>query len=167
MVLASFACKKEAPKTTAQQSAQKAQAGEAQKQQPQAAPKSEERKVETTAYSYDPQGRRDPFFSIIVAAKKDKEVEKKKKGLKPAEAFDVADIKLIAVAGGKNDYSAMVQLPDKKYFTVREGTVLGLYGGKVVKIDLGSVVIREYVKDYRGEIKPKDTILRLRKEEGE
>jgi hypothetical protein len=28
------------------------------------------------------------------------------------------------------------------------------------------VVIREYVKDYRGEIKPRDSILKLRKEGG-
>jgi len=27
--------------------------------------------------------------------------------------------------------------------------------------------VREYLKDYKGEVQPKDTILRLRKEEGE
>jgi Tfp pilus assembly protein PilP len=44
---------------------------------------------------------------------------------------------------------------------------LGIYSGKVVRIDARGVVVREYIKDYKGEIQPKDTILRLRKEEGE
>jgi Tfp pilus assembly protein PilP len=43
---------------------------------------------------------------------------------------------------------------------------LGLYEGKVQKITKDMVVIREYVKDYRGEIKPRDSILKLRKEGG-
>jgi hypothetical protein len=44
---------------------------------------------------------------------------------------------------------------------------LGLFGGKVIKIDPVGVVIREQVKNYRGEVEPKDTILKLRKEEEE
>jgi hypothetical protein len=28
------------------------------------------------------------------------------------------------------------------------------------------VVIREYIKDYRGVVKPKDSVLKLRNEEG-
>jgi Tfp pilus assembly protein PilP len=57
-------------------------------------------------------------------------------------------------------------LPDKKSYTITEGTKLGLYEGKVQKITKDMVVIREYVKDYRGEIKPRDLILKLRKEGG-
>ena len=129
--------------------------------------KPEEKKVESEAYSYSPQGRRDPFLSIIEASKKEQEAEKKKKSVKPSEMYDVAEIKVIAIAKDKNRSYAMVQLPDKKYFTVKEGMTLGLYNGKVIRIDTGSVMVREYLKDYKGEIQPKDTILKLRKEEGE
>ena len=170
-LILTVACEKEKPKAV-QKQAQKVQPVETAKAEPpktveQASQKPEEKKVGAEAYSYSPQGRRDPFLSIIEASKKEKESEKKKKSLKPSEMYDIAEIKVIAIAKDKNRSYAMVQLPDKKYFTVKEGMTLGLYNGKVIRIDAGSVVVREYLKDYKGEVQPKDTILRLRKEEGE
>lgn len=157
------ACKKEAPKPAVQKQAEKVQVAP---QAPTPAVK-EEKAVEAEAYTYNPKGKRDPFLSIIEASKREKEVEKKKKSLKPSESYDVTDIRVIAIARDKNNYYAMIQLPDKKYFTAKEGMTLGVHGGKIVSIDEGSVVVREFIKDYKGEIQPKDTILRLRKEEGE
>lgn len=162
LLLPFYGCKKESPKPQPQ----------AKKVQPRGAAqevnqKVEEKKVETETYTYNPAGRKDPFLSIIEATKKEKEVEKKKKVTKPTEAFDVNDIKIIAIAWEKDRYYAMVRLPDGKYFTLREGMTIGLYGGKVIKIDPNTVVVREFIKDYKGEIKPRDTILKLRKEEGE
>jgi Tfp pilus assembly protein PilP len=55
-------------------------------------------------------------------------------------------------------------LPDNKSYTIRKGMTLGLYGGKVEDITKDKVLIREQVKDYRGQLKTKDTILKLRKE---
>lgn len=161
-----IACEKEKPKVV-QKQAQKVQPAEPPKAVEPSPQKPEEKKVVGEAYSYSPQGRRDPFLSIIEASKKEKESEKKKKSLKPSEMYDVAEIKVIAIARDRNMAYAMVQLPDKKYFTVKEGMTLGLYNGKIIRIDAGSVVVREYLKDYKGEVQPKDTILRLRKEEGE
>ncbi|MCL5022300.1 MAG: pilus assembly protein PilP [Nitrospirae bacterium] len=160
------ACKKETPRPAAQQKG---------KAQPQAAPAKTEpaalkpvsQKAEPETYHYNPQGRRDPFLSIIESSKREREAEKKRKGLKPAEAFDVSDIRLIAIAKDRHRFYAMLQLPNKKYFTVREGTSVGLYGGKVIKITPSTVVVREYITNYKGEVQPKDTILKLRKEEGE
>lgn len=123
-----------------------------------------EKKVKTETYLYSPQGRRDPFLSIIEATKKEREAERKKRKVRPAEVYDAADINVIAIAGDKEGYYAMVQLPDKKYFTIKEGMTLGLYGGKVTKITAQGVILREYVKNYKGELQPKDTILKLRKE---
>lgn len=164
-----FACKKEKPKPVQKppQQAQKVQPAEAQKKDEAVAMKEEEKRAETEAYVYDAKGRRDPFLSIIEMSKKEREVEKRKKSLRPSEAYDVPDIKVIAIARDRDRYYAMVQLPDKKYFTVREGMTIGLHGGKVIKIDAGSVVVREYIRDYKGEIQTRDTILKLRKEEGE
>lgn len=167
LMLPLSACSKEKPKPAVQKQAQQVQPAAPVKMEEAAQQKVEEKKVETEAYTYDPKGRRDPFLSIIEASKKEREVEKKKKSLKPSEAYDVPDIKVIAIARDRNRYYAMLQLPDKKYFTIREGMSLGLYSGKVIRIDARGVVVREYIKDYKGEIQPKDTILRLRKEEGE
>lgn len=163
-----FGCKEEEAKPAKQaapQASKVQKAGPA--QDTAAAARPEEKKVESETYLYNPEGRRDPFLSIIEVAKKDREAEKKKKGLKPSEAYEMGEIKVIAIASDRKNRYAMVQFPDNRYFTVRVGTTLGRYGGKVIKIDQESVVVREYVKNYRGETQAKDTILKLRKEEGE
>ena len=160
-------CKKEGPKEPRQIVPQTAKAQGAAGTLKTGEAKPEKPKVETDTYLYDPAGRRDPFLSIIEAAKKDRETEKKKKGIKPSESYDVNEIKVIAIATDKKNRYAMMLFPDNKYFTVREGMTLGRYGGKVTRITEEGVSVREYIKDYKGMTQPKDTILKLRKEEGE
>lgn len=118
-------------------------------------------KVEKEIYVYDPKGRRDPFLSL---AKVSKVKPQRKKGVSPVENVDVDEIKLIAIAWDSQQYYAMITLPDNKSYTIKNGMSLGLYGGKVIEITKDSVLIREQVKDYRGQVKSKDTILKLRKE---
>jgi Tfp pilus assembly protein PilP len=113
-------------------------------------------------YKYDAKGRRDPFLPLVTI-KKQKEI--KKRGASPFESYDIPEIKLIAIAWDKKKYFALILLPDKKTYTITEGMTLGLEGGKVEKITRDSVVIREYIKDYKGDIKPRDTILKLHKGE--
>ena len=122
--------------------------------------KSEGPKAEKEIYIYDPKGRRDPFMSL---AKPSKKVERVK-GASPVENYGVDEIKLIAIASDGQQYYALITLPDNKSYTLRKGMTLGLYNGKVVEITRDSVLIREQVKDYRGQTKIKDTILKLRKE---
>jgi len=165
-----FACRQpqQGPSgSTAKQQGQKAgQQSEPQKKEA-ASEQKEEAKIEAETYLYNPDGRRDPFLSIIEASKEAQDVEKKKKGLKPLEAADLSGIKVLAIAWEKKKYFAMVQFSDNKYYTIREGMTLGPYGGKVVKIYQDGIVVRETVKDYKGELQYKDTTLKLRKEEGE
>jgi len=120
-------------------------------------------KAEHEIYTYDPRGKRDPFLSLVMMLKQKPE---RKKGTTPFESYSVDEINLLAIAWDNQKYYALILLPDKKSYTITEGMKLGLYGGKVQKITKDSVVIREYVKDYRGEIKPRDSILKLRKEGG-
>lgn len=124
----------------------------------------ETKKVEQEVYTYDAKGRRDPFLSLVVVSK---QKPTKKQGLSPIESYSVDEVNLIAIAWDKDKYYALIMMPDKKSYTITEGMTLGLYGGKVEKITKDRVVIREYVKDYKGEIKPKDSVLKLRGEEGE
>jgi len=113
-------------------------------------------------YAYDPRGRRDPFLSLVKFSKKKAE---KKKGAPPLESFSLEEIRLLAIASDKDDSYALILLPNQKSFTIRKGAVLGLEGGKVEEISADKIVIREYVKDFRGNIKPKDTVLKLHKGE--
>jgi len=122
------------------------------------------KKVEQEVYMYDSKGKRDPFLSLVLAFKKKPE---RKKGVSPFESYSVDEISLLAIAWDNQKHYALIMLPDKKSYTITEGMTLGLYGGKVQKITNDMVMIREYVKDYKGNLKPKDSVLRLRKEEVE
>jgi Tfp pilus assembly protein PilP len=142
--------------------------GKAVAKKPQPAPKvvaapQEEKKQEQRpeVYAYDARGRRDPFTSLIAIAK---EKQLRKKSPNPMENFAVNDIRLSAIAWDKNHYYALITLPDNKSYTITEGMTLGLFGGKVEKITKDSVMVREQIRDYRGQLKTQDTILRLRKE---
>lgn len=124
----------------------------------------EEYKVEKEVYTYDPKGRRDPFVSLVMTAERK---PRKEKAASPIERFDVEEIKLIAIVWDSQQYFAMITLPNNKSYTIKKGMILGLYGGKVQEITADTMRIRELVRDYKGRLKTKDTILRLRKEEGE
>ncbi len=115
---------------------------------------------EPEEYKYDAKGRRDPFLSLVVSTK-----QKPKKGASPIESYGVDEIKLLAIASAKNKYYALVMLPDKKAYTITEGMTFGLQGGKIEKITKDSIIIREYIRDYKGDIKPRDSILKLHKGE--
>jgi Tfp pilus assembly protein PilP len=129
-----------------------------------AAPPAEVKKVEEEIYTYETRGRSDPFLSIVTVSK---QKPSKKKGANPVESYGVDTIELLAIAWDKNRRYALITLPDKKSYTISEGMTLGLHDGKVQQITKNTVVIREYIKDYRGDIKPVDTVLKLRREEGE
>jgi type IV pilus assembly protein PilP len=124
------------------------------------APKPEER-AEQQVYVYDAKGRRDPFMSLVVVAKQRPTVRKK---ANPIESYDVTEIRLSAIVWDKQHYYALITLPDKKSYTIKKGMTLGLYGGKVQDISRDSVLIREQIKDYKGQLKTKDTLLKLRNE---
>jgi Tfp pilus assembly protein PilP len=121
------------------------------------------KKLEQEEYKYDAKGRRDPFLPLVETTKQ-KSI--KKRGASPFESYGIDEIKLLAIAWNSKHY-ALIMLPDKKTYTITEGMTVGLQGGKVVKITKDSVVIRENIRDYRGEIKPRESILKLHKGEEE
>jgi Tfp pilus assembly protein PilP len=119
-----------------------------------------EKTVAPNAYEYNARGRRDPFATLIVKLEAER-----KKGAVPIESYDIIEFKLSAILWNKSGYYALVSVPDGKNFTLKEGTTVGLHRGKVYKITKNSVIIREFLKDYRGTVKPKDTVLKLHREE--
>ena len=122
--------------------------------------KVDERTVSPIAYEYNAKGRRDPFATLIVKVEPER-----KKGSVPLENYSVNEFKLTAVLWTKSGFYALVSAPDGKNFTLREGTTIGLHGGKVDKIMKDSVIIREFSKDYRGRVKPSYTVIKLHQEE--
>lgn len=114
-----------------------------------------------TYYKYASSDRRDPFAPLITS----KDGDGKLKGATPLESYEVSEFKLIGVVWSSKGYVAQVVVPDGKSYSLREGARLGPHGGTVVKITKDTVTIRENVRDYRGILKPKDTLLKLRLEE--
>ena len=100
-------------------------------------------------------------MSLIVELKDKPKIKKK---ANPVENFDVDEIKLIAIAWEKNNNYAMITLPDGKSYTVKKGMTLGLHGGRIEEITQHSVKITEQVKNYKGQMTTKETILKLRQE---
>lgn len=103
---------------------------------------------------YAASGKRDPFVSLA------KKADIPKGSL---IGFEPGELKLIAVLWEKKAAYAVLTTPDAKSFTVRQGTKIGLHGGQIVTITKDSVVIREVVKNYKGVLTPKDTVLKLRR----
>ena len=120
-----------------------------------------EGKLDTAPYQYDAKGKRDPFLSLVAKEKQ----QLVKKGASPFESYEIDEMELLAIAWDKHKSYALIMLPDKKAYTITEGMSLGMQRGKVQKITADTVQIREFVKDYRGEIKPRDVILKLHKGE--
>jgi len=120
--------------------------------------------AEKESYIYEPRGRRDPFVPLIEITKKQ---EEKRRITGTLESYDITEFKLIAVAEKGIQSYALLLAPDNKSYTVKEETVLGLHRGKVKEISSDRVVILEYIKDYKGELRPREVVLELRKGEVE
>lgn len=92
-------------------------------------------------YRYDPQGRRDPFQSLIGPA------PKLQPGQRPPgiPGFLIDELKLQGVVRTKAGLVAMVNGPDNKGYLVRVGDKV--LDGEVIRITPSSVVFRQEVND--------------------
>jgi type IV pilus assembly protein PilP len=92
-------------------------------------------------YRYDPQGRRDPFQSLIGP----------KQVLQPGQrppgvpGFLVDELKLQGVLKTRQGLVAMVNAPDNKGYLIRVGDKV--LDGEVIRITNSSVVFRQEVND--------------------
>ena len=94
----------------------------------------------TDAYRYDPQGRRDPFRSLIGPAPK-------LEGNRPPglAGFLIDEINLQGVFKTRQGLTAMVNGPDNKGYSLRVG--MKVLDGEVIRVTPDSVVFRQEVND--------------------
>jgi Tfp pilus assembly protein PilP len=95
----------------------------------------------TDAYRYDPQGRRDPFRSLIGPT------PKLEPGQRPAgvPGFLIDEMKLQGVFKTRQGLTAMINGPDNKGHLLRVGDKV--LDGEVIRITATSVVFRQEVND--------------------
>ena len=93
------------------------------------------------AYRYDPQGRRDPFRSLIGPTPKI-DAGNRPEGL---PGFLIDELKLQGIFRTRQGFTAMVNAPDNKGYSVRVGNKV--LDGEVIRITATSVVFRQEVND--------------------
>jgi type IV pilus assembly protein PilP len=117
-------------------------------------------------YLYDPAGRRDPFKpvfpDVIPAPTEGVNVE----NLPPLQRFGLTELNLIGVIWGGLGYSAMLQTPDGKGYTVRQGTKVGPNNGVVTSITENAVLVEEHFSDVYGNKQVRRFEKRLHEKEG-
>lgn len=108
-------------------------------------------------FQYNPEGRRDPFRSIIIASSKRGAAD----NLPPLQRKEVSEMKLIGIVWGGFGYGAVIQTPDGKGYPVRKGTRIGLNNGVISQITNKELVIEEKYLDIFGETKVRNVVMEL------
>jgi Tfp pilus assembly protein PilP len=95
----------------------------------------------TDTYRYDPQGRRDPFRSLIGPA------PKLEPGQRPpgVAGFLIDEMKLQGIFQTRHGLHAMISGPDNKGYPLRVGD--RVLDGEVIRITRSAVVFRQEVND--------------------
>lgn len=113
---------------------------------------------EPPGYAYHPDGRRDPFMAIVVGDSKATEVNL---NVPPLQRVTLSELSLIGLIWGGFGYVAMVQTPDGRGYTVREGTRLGSGNGVVSAITQEALTIKEPFSDLYGRKEMREHVIVL------
>ena len=102
-------------------------------------------------YVYLPEGRRDPFQTILREAGSSDAVKKTDEiNLPPLQRVNVAELTVIGIVWGGFGYMAMVQTPDGKGYAVQRGARIGSNNGVVSAITEKAVIVEERFTDIYG-----------------
>ena len=128
---------------------------------PAAAARPQDLPVIEPGYAYDPQGRRDPFISLLGRGD-----ESKPQAARPAGIAGVliGEVSVKGVLRDRGGYMAMLQGPDKKTHTVRVGDKL--LDGSVKAISQEQVIFSQDVNDPLSLVKQREVAKPVRPAEG-
>lgn len=116
----------------------------------------------TASYAYNPLGRRDPFAPVIRESGPAHEADM---ALPPLQRVTLPELTLIGIIWGGFGYSAMVQTPDGKGYTVSRGTVVGPNNGVVTAISETGITVEERFSDLYGRKQVRELTIPLRSRE--
>jgi len=123
------------------------------------------------AYTYNPNGKVDPFMPVIIEGIEDESPQKsanvKKSAqevpLTPLQKLDVNDFILVAVIATPRGLAALLEDPAMNGFIIKEGMQIGRNSGVIRKILNTSVLIEEQNAESKGGSEKKIITLTLRK----
>ena len=113
------------------------------------------------AYSYDPEGRRDPFVSLLGRGADPRSTASRPAGL---TGILINEINLKGIMRDRTGFVAMVRGPDNKTYFVKPGD--RLMDGTVKSIQSDAVVFSQDVNDPLSLVKQREIKKSLRTEEG-
>lgn len=118
--------------------------------------------VQPQGYTYDPDGRRDPFVSLL---RRGAEVTRDPNGQRPAGLPGLAtgEVALSGIMASRGGYLAMLQGADKRTYIVRSGDKL--LDGTVRAITADTMVIVQQVDDPLSQVKQREVRKVLRQTE--
>ena len=113
----------------------------------------------------------DPFIpllpdSSIRHAPEKKKIVSPKRFATPLERMELGQIKLVAIVTSQRGRLAMVEEANGKGYEVRVGTYIGKNGGQISAISPDRILVKEYVKDYKGNAIERIQEIKLRKRDG-
>jgi type IV pilus assembly protein PilP len=117
---------------------------------------------EFSGVSYDPSGRRDPFLPMFQPGQ---QVELDST-LPPMQRVGLTELSLIGVLWGNYGYTAMVQTPDGKGYSIRRGTRIGPNHGVVSSITERGIIVQERFTDVYGNKQEREYVKLLHPKEG-
>jgi type IV pilus assembly protein PilP len=112
-------------------------------------------------YSYDPSGRRDPFKPIGL----EKALGADNPDIPPLQRVGLTELNLIGIMWGGFGYTAMVQTPDGKGYTIKRGTRVGPNNGVVSAITENSIIVKEQYRDVYGKEQVREYVKHLHTKE--
>ncbi len=113
------------------------------------------------AYSYDPEGRRDPFVSLVGRGTDPKHSGERASGI---PGLLVSEVTVKGTMRGRSGYIAMIQASDNKTYIVRPGD--RLMDGTVKAVTEDGVVFSQDVNDPLSLVKQREVAKRVRAGEG-
>jgi type IV pilus assembly protein PilO len=114
-------------------------------------PVDQELQADPTGYNYNPQGRRDPFVSLLKPVSADQGVKTRRPGM---EGFLIQEVALKGIVRTPRGYTAMLLGTDGKSYFVQEGQ--RMFDGVVTKIDATAVTFRQEITDPLSTVKSRD-----------
>jgi type IV pilus assembly protein PilP len=111
----------------------------------------QELQPDPTGYTYNPQGRRDPFVSLLKPVSADQGARTRRPGM---EGFLIQEVALKGVVRTPKGYTAMLLGTDGKSYFVNVGQ--RLFDGVITSIDATTVTFRQEVSDPLSTVKSRD-----------
>jgi type IV pilus assembly protein PilP len=107
----------------------------------------QERTAEDT-YRYNPEGKRDPFFSPLLRVSQEEEAPEGART--PLQRVDIGQLKLVGVILEEGEPRALIEDNVGLGYIVTRGTFIGSKGGTIKVIEPKRIVVEEYETDFYG-----------------